>query len=307
MAEDEVFVRFEPDEQPWESIVRIAEPSYVGFSMRMAELGAFVVEIQDEATLFSLLEGGQFRCRGLFARSWDAPEGRRRLPPLPVPVVGWFEHADREHDDCVEWDDLSGGRMATEHLVAQGHRSLAVLGSSEVADHWTRRRADGFEEVMTERGLDRQALSMGATVLHIDELRGFGRECALRMAAGRLPEAAVAANDDIAAGFLTGLYELGVPLARWPAIVGFDDKLQFGGQSISSMRLDMREVGRTAADLLWARAHGDLTGPPVVRRLPMQLVPRMTSRAAWAYRLDRLLGGFPPPDRLVSDPELVSP
>jgi DNA-binding LacI/PurR family transcriptional regulator len=79
---------------------------------------------------------------------------------------------------------------------------------------------------------------------------------------------------------------LGFPRFQWPAVVGFDNLPVAEGQILTSLHRPDDLFGRTAADLLVDRRQGRLTGPPVLRRVPMILLPRLTSRTGWSASLD---------------------
>lgn len=267
----------------------------VGFSDRLAELGAFVLAGDASEDLVNEVNRNGVRCRGLFTNSWDFATRSRRLPRFDCPVVGFGNHADPETDDSVRWDDRSGGRLAAEHLLSLGHRSIVYIGKFESGEHWPVDREMGFRDAMNAAPGDKAARSIvfDPPSNFDDALEPFGREAARILWDTGMPDAVVAVNDRVATAFLEELLRLDVPLKRWPAIIGFDDASEFRGQSISSMRLDPRAVGRAAADHLWERAHDLRGGPPAVTVLPMQLVPRMTSQAGWAYRLHRIFKTFP--------------
>lgn len=291
---DELFVRLLQD-SPNPAEPEPPDYSSSGFSGRIAELGAFVVELPSLEHLLRMQSSHPDLCQGMYAASWDPIRQCRRLPELPFPVVGFDEHADPTTDDRVTFDDVHGGRTATEHLLTLGHQSIVFVGESSIRDSWSANRAHGYREALRDAGRasDIRVIPWSEDLRSVGALRAFGEQAAVSLLNSGLPEAVITADDDIAHGFLRALHRQQVPLTQWPAVVGFDDTLVFGGQSISSMRLDYRDAGRAIADLLWERAHGVLTGPPVVRRVPMQLIGRLTSQPGWAYRLNRLLGGYP--------------
>lgn len=279
--EDEVFL-----------YVRLGEDTdqaFLGMTDRLAERGAFTVLVPGLEAL-QYMVASKVRCRGLFGTLFDHAESRRIHPRLPFPTVSFGEHADPEVDDRVDFDDRGAGREATHHLIHLGHRDIVFVGSMGDRGHWSRLRELGYRDALGEVGLGGNERSVGWKV-------GTDYKVAVPQVvqdlARQLPEAVVAANDWIALEFLEALLEQRVPLANWPAIIGFDEVGVFRGQPIASMRRDGREVGRAAADLLWERCHGALSGPPTTRVLPMQLVPRMTSQRGWAFRLQRLIGAFP--------------
>ena len=87
---------------------------------------------------------------GLLAISLAPADGElRRLEQAGVPIV----LLDRSHATipCITIDDVEGGRMAAEHLLALGHRRIAFLGDEEANlfgfDSSARRR-QGFEAAL---------------------------------------------------------------------------------------------------------------------------------------------------------------
>jgi DNA-binding LacI/PurR family transcriptional regulator len=111
--------------------------------------------------------------------------------------------------------------------------------------------------------------------------------------------AVVAANDEAAITYIATLHESGVPVERWPAVVGYDNLPNPKGQILSSMHRPLDRIGAAAADILWERWTGKIKGPaPVRRRIPMVLLPRMTSESGWALRMpdaiSMLLESIPP-------------
>lgn len=265
-----------------------------GFTERMAELGAFVLEIPlDQIAQHDPAEWGTVR--GMWCNTFDPDRRRRIMPPFSFPVAGFGDHIDPDVDDAVTWDDLEGGRLATQHLLAVGHESIVLVGDYGGPGHWAHQRAEGFRRAMAEAGRSHQAtvVPWDNCPLSREDAAALGRHAADQLLTRSLPDAVIAVNDVTAGGFLAHLRQASVPLSQWPAIVGFDDELTFGGQCISSLRLDKRVLGYEAADLLWQRATGALTGPPIVRTISPRLVPRMTSQSRWASRINQLLPDFP--------------
>jgi DNA-binding LacI/PurR family transcriptional regulator len=287
-SEDEVFLFLQsPGSQPHD------EDVFIGMTDRFAELGAFTVFVPGREALAHIARDAVLRCRGLYGKLYDSVNAKRLHPLLPFPTVGFGVHADPEVDDCVQWDDHNGGREATFHLIKLGHRRITFVGAMGSPDHWSQRRAQGYREAMAEAGWGHYTQVLEWKEIEPGELGDDARRAGERIASGTLPDAIVACNDLVAVEVLQTLLDIGVPLATWPAIVGFDATGIFHNQPISSMRRDGREIGRVAADILWGRSHGEIVGGPINRLLPLRLVPRMTSQKGWAYRLHRLIGVFP--------------
>jgi len=55
--------------------------------------------------------------------------------------------------DSIATDNIGGARTAVEHLVAQGHREIAILGTSPQAFPSILQRRRGYEQVLAENGL----------------------------------------------------------------------------------------------------------------------------------------------------------
>jgi LacI family transcriptional regulator len=162
-------------------------------------------------------------------------------------------------DQCsVAVDDVLGGRLATEHLLEQGHRRIAFVGGGSGLPQM-RERHYGVERAVREAcGSDDALLVLppGApTVTH-------GREAAgriLELPAARRPTAAICANDLLALGVLQEMVRNGVRVPDDFAIVGYDD-IDFAAAAavpLSSVRKPRQELGRRAAELLIDEARGE--------------------------------------------------
>lgn len=166
-------------------------------------------------------------------------------------------------------DYARGGRLAAEHLIAQGARRVAFLGG--LPDRpITRERMAGYLEVMAEAGLAPLTLPGRPS-------RAFGRESAAALIAAGA-DAALCFNDLVALGAMAGFAELGRPVGAGFRLVGFDD-IEDCAQvwpQLSSVRCTIDRFGRdVAATLLdWLQ-----TGrrPPAETRAPVELVARASS------------------------------
>ncbi len=173
-------------------------------------------------------------------------------------------------------DDVEGGRLAAEHLIAQGHERIAFVGSPnampQVADRYrgavdaTREGADG--EILL---LDSQRLDVESGRLAAQRLLGIPER--------RRPTAAFCANDLLALGMLQALTGQGHVVPDEIALVGYDD-IEFAAAAavpLSSVRQPRRELGRLAVTLLLddaGREGGHQHEHPVLRP---ELVVRASS------------------------------
>ena len=193
--------------------------------------------------------------------------------------------------DSVSFDNIAGGRQATEHLLSLGHRNIAFLAWHSVKEDsydasWSLQREAGWREAMSAAKIGCEELSFHptgsmSTRKEVEEVRA-APDLAQALKSGRDITGVVAANDLTAQKLLQALRHDHVPVSRWPSIVGFDNDPSVQKQLVTSLRLPWPEIGRTAADLLWERRAGQLAGAPQHRTVAMRLIPRLTCRKDWS-------------------------
>ena len=135
-----------------------------------------------------------------------------------------------EHPGCI-WVDQNcdtGATLATEHLIACGHRDIALLTLPLVK--WTRKQIfKGFAETLARHGIPMREES----VIELENDMDFGEsvyefECG-RVLAGRFsrqhpgPTAILTVNDITAFGIIQALTDLGVKVPDDVSVVGFDN------------------------------------------------------------------------------------
>lgn len=269
-----------------------------GFANRIAELGGASLSLTPEAAREAHARGELPSIAGIYGTLPDESY-------LSVPHVAFFGHVvDKEHSDAVSYDDVDGGRQATQHLISLGHRQIAFLGAhvekkTDAATDpysWSADREEGWRQTLQAAGINWNSLAfhpMTAPLFSESSNNEAGRFMARFIAARRDITAVVAANDYLAQGLFSGLQEANVAPERWPAVVGFDNISNGRGQMLSSLLLPSDTLGRAAADLLWERRHGQLTGSSHHRRVRMCLLPRLSSRAGWPTLMsfDSFTGG----------------
>ncbi|MFB7844382.1 LacI family DNA-binding transcriptional regulator [Microbacterium sp. NPDC056052] len=161
---------------------------------------------------------------------------------------------DRESQDggfpSVAVDDVSGGRIAVEHLCAIGRRRIAFVGGPlslrQVSD-----RLDGAQQAVADRD-DATVEFIGTNALTVEAGREAGRRILERDPSTR-PHAVFAANDLLALGLLQALVMTGdVRVPEDIALIGYDD-IDFASSAViplSSVRQPAALIGSTAVDLL---------------------------------------------------------
>jgi LacI family transcriptional regulator len=146
--------------------------------------------------------------------------------------------------DAVLPDNQKGGRAIAEHLLALGHRRIAVATGSRALTTIADRLA-GVHEAFDAAGLSFNEVP----IVEAEFTRAGGRAAAERILAEH-PEvtAVLALNDDMAVGVLSVLRSRGIAVPEQMSVAGFDDVAvaQDLSPSLTTVRLPMTEMGEQA-------------------------------------------------------------
>jgi LacI family transcriptional regulator len=156
--------------------------------------------------------------------------------------------------DSVTADNRAGIAEAVGHLAARGHRRVAYLG--DLASIWTAaERYLGYVEGMSAAGIGVDPRLVRQDVRGVDAAAAATRDL---LATPDAPTAILTGQNLITIGAIRALQELG--LQRQVAVVGFDDFLlaDLLDPPVTVVAQDAATIGRTAAELLFARLDGDI-------------------------------------------------
>ena len=171
--------------------------------------------------------------------------------------------------DSVTVDNHGGAKLATAHLVAGGHRRIAMLSDLEEIETAVERRA-GYRTALTEAGV-----GFAPELL----IHGVRSEAAAAQAVTALldladpPTAIVAGRNIISVGTVRALRAAGA--VREVAVVGFDDfpMADLVEPPLTVIRQDVQRIGVEVARILLDRLNG-AGGPPQHVVLEPTLVQR---------------------------------
>ncbi|MBT2484405.1 MULTISPECIES: LacI family DNA-binding transcriptional regulator [unclassified Microbacterium] len=211
----------------------------------------------------------------LLAPVSDDLSGLDRFEKRDVPIV-LVDRADPSGVHLsVSLDDVRGGAMAAEHLLAAGARHVAFVGGPfRVAQ--MRERFEGAQRAVTQAGARFSVIE--TTTLNVRLGRDIGDRIAAMDPADR-PDGVFGGNDEVALGILQSLIHHGVSVPADIAIIGYDD-IDFAGSAIvplTSISQPSVEMGRRAAGLLLAALAGPAESLESVRFQP-SLVQRQSTR-----------------------------
>jgi LacI family transcriptional regulator len=144
--------------------------------------------------------------------------------------------------------NTSGGRAATEHLLALGHRRIAAITGPS---GWTATedRLVGYRAALAGAGVMRDPeLEVTADFLIED---GY-RETTRLLSRAEPPTAIFGLNDNIAVGAVRAARAAGVRVPEDLSVVGFDDseRAEILSPALTTVRQPLGEMGRMAVSLL---------------------------------------------------------
>ncbi len=157
-------------------------------------------------------------------------------------------------DGSYSWVDVNNRRAfhrATEFLLDLGHRRIALINGQEAMD-FARRRREGYETALAERGL-----RADPALMRSDEMTEFyGYRSARQMLEGPQPPTAFLVSSMITAiGVRRALGDMGLRLGRDVSVVIHDDELSYlkNGEDIpifTATRSSVKQAGRICAEIL---------------------------------------------------------
>ena len=171
--------------------------------------------------------------------------------------------------DTVVADNRGGGHAATAHLLAHGHREIAVVGDRAGIDT-VAQRVDGYRAALAAAGA---RADPRLVALDCADSQSAQRAVAALLDRDPAPSALFTLNPVCSIAAVRVLAARG--LRDRVAIVGFDDfeAADLVTPAITVIEHDIAALGRSAAELLFARIAGDDT-PPRRIELTTALVPR---------------------------------
>jgi LacI family transcriptional regulator len=187
-----------------------------------------------------------------------------------TPIVTLDQPMRGDQFSSVLVDNRRGARMGTTHLIEHRHKRICFLGPSRKA-FTHRMRYDGYRQAMLEAKLVPEGCFHCAS-----------REetCAVLrplLEGPKAPTAFFAGNNLAMRHLLYALSELRVKIPEGVAVAGFDDfdMADIFHPAITVVRQPVKELGRVAAELLFARLGENqptAAGKKIV--LPVELVVR---------------------------------
>ncbi len=169
-----------------------------------------------------------------------------RLQQIGVPIVLINNQHPGSFIHTIAVADAPGARLATEHLIARGHRVIAHLRGP--AGHGASgKRAAGYRAALRQAGLAFDA----ALVVSVDGHPGGGEQVLPLLQHSPRPTAVFCYNDMTAIGALAALKRHGLRVPEDISLVGFDDIpfASYVDPPLTTIQQPMAEMGRQAMQM----------------------------------------------------------
>jgi DNA-binding LacI/PurR family transcriptional regulator len=200
--------------------------------------------------------------------------------PAGVPLLS-IDYPDERHSSqeiVVGPDEVDGARQATEHLLAQGHRTVFHI-AGDPAWAAARQRVRGWREALE---------AAGAAVpepVYGDWTPASGSQAMQQLLRTEKPTAIFVANDQMAVGAIHAAERSGLAVPGDVSFVGFDDAddSAYLHTPLSTIRADFEESARRGVNRLIQAIEGVDEGPRHFT-LPVELVIRETTAPPRSHR-----------------------
>lgn len=189
---------------------------------------------------------------------------------IPVVLIDNYSRGSYANFSYINSDDETGGYLATQHLIARGHKKIALC-AVDIPSPLMQKRYEGYRHAMKEAGLKEYLFDKTGSPFDA------GLQLAETLTAQQF-EAAFCAEDMMAVGILHGMLRKGVQVGKDFGLVGFDN-IQIGQQvfpELTTIDQSIFEKGETATKtLLKILKKKTALGSRLI--LPVQLVARETA------------------------------
>ena len=208
-----------------------------------------------------------------------SPPLAKELKAFSAPVILIGNH--HTEFDCFYWDDSSGAKKATTHLLKKGHQRIGLI----------RAYTDGYVQLERIRGykkalkkfkvaFDSRLIQSGTTVKHAGFSEEHGFEAMNELLKISPPVTAILASSDVhAIGAWKALRDAGKRVPEDVSLVGYDDIKTSYYLGLSSVDQRIEETGRLAAQRLLARQKN----PADPARLDQKITAELQIRASSDY------------------------
>lgn len=177
----------------------------------------------------------------------------KKIQERNLPVVVFDRVTPHLTAPSVRIDNEEGGFLATEHLIEQGYRRIAVLAGPENLGV-SNSRMDGYLNALKKHKIKKDP----ALIVHCDFNQDYAYFATLELLAmKKRPDAIFTISDRMAIGAMLAIKKKGLRMPQDIGLVGFNNEpvTSLVTPSISSVDMPSFELGKAAAKLFIETMH----------------------------------------------------
>lgn len=209
-------------------------------------LSTSLVDAESERQAINLLR--ERRCDVMVVQSKKLTD--EELIQLSEQISGLViinRYIDKIAHRCVWLDNIEGGRLAAQHLLALGHRNIACI-SSQVDIDDPRQRLQGFTQALATHSL---AVADDLLVSTEPTLQGGEQAAQQLLSTNKNFSAVFVYNDAMAIGVISTLEDNGFRVPQDISVIGFDDVLlaRYARPKLTTLKYPIEQMAQQAANL----------------------------------------------------------
>lgn len=209
----------------------------------------------------------------IFTGQWLPHDQLNELAMAKVPFAVWGEQQAQQMYCTVGTDNRQGGKVATEHLIAQGAKRIAIIG--DFGSYELKNRHEGYLQAHQEHDLAPDPALFLNTRWDATQIEA---DTEALLASGVPFDGVFACSDLTAMTVINTLIRSGKRIPEDVVVAGYDDidLASYFRPSLTTIRQPMEAAGNAMVEALIEQIEG---GRPQPRQLVTELVVRESSRA----------------------------
>ena len=169
----------------------------------------------------------------------------KKIQYKKIPLVLFDRIVNNIEAPKIRLDNIDGGRQATEHLIEQGYKKIAILAGPENLNI-SNKRMEGYLQTLKAHGLR----SDKGHIIHCDFNQQYAYEATKELLASKnRPDAIFTISDRMAIGAMLAIKEKGLSMPHDIGLVGFNNEpiVSLVTPAISSVEMYAFEIGKATA------------------------------------------------------------
>jgi len=169
----------------------------------------------------------------------------KKIQDKKIPLVLFDRIVNNIEAPKIRLDNIDGGKQATEHLIEQGYKKIAILAGPENLNI-SNKRMEGYLQTLQAHGLRVDKGHM----IHCDFNQQYAYEATRELLASKnRPDAIFTISDRMAIGAMLAIKEKGLSMPHDIGLVGFNNEpiVSLVTPAISSVEMYAFEIGKATA------------------------------------------------------------